>query len=49
MAVLGLAISVQDNDTVKVPGGLAFDEFRGHETWQAISMSRSEGCRDDPR
>ena len=38
----GVAISAQDKYTVKVPGGLAFSEFRGYESWQAISMSRSE-------
>src|SRR5262245_9303085 len=42
LAVLGgLAISAQDKYTVKVPGGLAFSEFRGYESWQAISMSRN--------
>src|SRR5678816_412351 len=38
----GLAISAQDKYTVKVPGGLAFSEFRGYEGWQAISTSRNE-------
>src|SRR5258705_703723 len=38
----GRAISAQDKYTVKVPGGLAFSEFRGYETWQAISISRNE-------
>jgi hypothetical protein len=38
----GLVISAQDKYTVKVPGGLAFSEFRGYEAWQAISMSRNE-------
>ena len=42
----GLAISAQDSGqnkyTVKVPGGLAFSEFRGYEAWQAISFSRNE-------
>jgi hypothetical protein len=38
----GLAISAQDKYTVKVPGGLAFSEFRGYEAWQAISLSRNE-------
>jgi hypothetical protein len=38
----GRAISAQDKYTVKVPGGLAFSEFRGYEGWQAISISRSE-------
>ena len=43
VAVLGgLAISAQDKYTVKVPGGLAFSEFRGYEAWQSISMSRNE-------
>ena len=43
LAVLGgWAMSAQDKYTVKVPGGLAFSEFRGYEAWQAISMSRNE-------
>src|SRR6185503_21079759 len=43
LAVLGgLAISAQDKYTVKVPGGLAFSEFRGYEGWQTISISRKE-------
>ena len=40
----GLAISAQDKSTVKVPGGLAFSDFRGYEGWQAISMSRNESA-----
>ena len=27
---------------MKVPGGLAFSEFRGYEDWQAISISQNE-------
>ena len=38
----GRVISAQDKYTVKVPGGLAFSEFRGYEAWQAISISRNE-------
>jgi hypothetical protein len=38
----GLAIAAQDKYTVKVPGGLAFAEFKGYEGWQAISMSRND-------
>jgi hypothetical protein len=38
----GRPISAQDKYTVKVPGGLAFSEFRGYESWQAISISRNE-------
>ena len=41
-AVSGLAISAQDKYTVKVPGGLAFSEFKGYEDWPAISMSRND-------
>src|SRR5258706_12884028 len=38
----GGAVFAQDKYTVKVPGGLAFSEFRGYEAWQSISLSRSE-------
>ena len=37
-----LARAAQDKYTVKVPGGLAFSEFKGYEAWQAISISRNE-------
>jgi hypothetical protein len=37
-----LVMSAQDKYTVKVPGGLAFSEFRGYEAWQTISISRNE-------
>jgi hypothetical protein len=37
----GVAISAQDRYTVKVPGGLAFSEFKGYETWQVIAMSHN--------
>jgi hypothetical protein len=39
-AVGGWALAAQDKYTVKVPGGLAFSEFRGYEAWQVISISR---------
>jgi hypothetical protein len=38
----GRAISAEDKYALKVPGGLAFSEFRGYEAWQAIAMSRNE-------
>jgi hypothetical protein len=38
----GLAISEQDKYALKVPGGLAFSEFKGYEGWQCISISRNE-------
>jgi hypothetical protein len=38
---IGSAISAQDKYTLKVPGGLAFSEFRGYENWQAVSISHN--------
>jgi len=35
------SLSAQDKYTVKVPGGLAFAEFRGYEGWQLISISEN--------
>jgi hypothetical protein len=41
LAVFGSrANSMQDKYTLKVPGGLAFSEFRGYESWQVISISQ---------
>ena len=31
--LVALAMAAQDKYTVKVPGGLAFSEFRGYEAW----------------
>jgi len=43
LAVMGgRALYGQDKYTVKVPGGLAFAEFKGYEAWQTISLSRNE-------
>src|SRR5213596_4085734 len=39
----GSALSAQDKYTVKVPGGLAFAEFRGYESWQVVSISQDGG------
>ena len=39
-ALSGSAVSAQDKYTVTVPGGLAFSEFRGYETWQLVSISQ---------
>jgi hypothetical protein len=43
--VSGIAISASlDKDakySVKVPGGLAFSEFRGYESWQLIAVSHN--------
>ena len=45
LAVLGgrAAVSAQDKYTLKVPGGLAFSEFRGYESWQVVSISEDGG------
>src|SRR3989442_9843248 len=39
-ALSGSAMSAQDKYTLKVPGGLAFSEFRGYEAWQVVSISQ---------
>jgi hypothetical protein len=36
-----LAMAATDKYTAKVPGGLAFSEFRGYEAWQVISVSHN--------
>ena len=36
------AMSAQDKYTVKVPGGLAFSEFKGYESWEFVSLSQSD-------
>jgi hypothetical protein len=38
-----LALAAQDKYTLKVPGGLAFSEFRGYESWQVVSISQNGG------
>jgi hypothetical protein len=32
----------QDKYDVKVPGGLAFSEFKGYETWEVVSISYND-------
>jgi hypothetical protein len=39
--IVGLVMAAQDKYSVKVPGGLAFSEFRGYESWETISLSRN--------
>lgn len=34
------ALFAQDKYSLKVPGGLAFAEFRGYEVWQLVSISQ---------
>jgi hypothetical protein len=37
----GAASSMQDRYSLKIPGGLAFSEFKGYETWQIVSLSHN--------
>ena len=39
----GASQSAQGKYSVKVPGGLAFSEFRGYEGWQTIAVSENGG------
>jgi len=38
----GSAATTQDKYSVRVPGGLAFSEFKGFESWEAISISATD-------
>jgi hypothetical protein len=43
LAILsGLALSAQDKYTLKVPGGLAFSDFKGYEDWQVVAVSQTD-------
>src|SRR5688572_25526666 len=42
LAFAANSTSPKDKYTVKVPGGLAFAEFRGFESWEAISISSTD-------
>jgi hypothetical protein len=37
------ALAAQEKYAAKVPGGLAFAEFRGYENWQLVSISQDGG------
>jgi hypothetical protein len=38
----GMAISAQDKYTLQVPDGLSFSDFRGYESWQVVSVAKTE-------
>src|SRR5215471_15628564 len=44
--LVGLVVAGEDKYTVKVPGGLAFSEFKGYESWQTVSVSHNEKIMD---
>ena len=39
----GGALAAQDKYSLKVPGGLAFSEFKGYEGWHLVSISEDGG------
>jgi hypothetical protein len=39
----GSVLSAQEKYTLKVPGGLAFAEFKGYEGWHLVSVSQDGG------
>ena len=40
-AVGGVALAQQDRYALKIPGGLAFVEFKGYQDWQTIAVSQN--------
>ena len=55
MVIIALALAVlggratsaqdkQDKYTLKVPGGLAFSDFKGYEDWQAVGPSQTDAA-----
>jgi len=39
----GVVLAAQDRYALKVPGGLAFSEFRGYADWQTVAVSQNGG------
>jgi hypothetical protein len=37
----GVAFAAQDKYSLHVPGGLAFSEFRGYDSWQTVAVSQN--------
>jgi Cytochrome P460 len=42
LAVVGGAAFADNKDTVAVPNGLAFSEFKGYQGWQVIAVSKAK-------
>jgi hypothetical protein len=40
--LVAFGFAAQDKYSVKVPGGLAFSEFRGYEDWQVVATSHTD-------
>ena len=41
-ASIGATSSAEDKYSLKVPGGLAFSEFRGYEDWAVVSVHQTD-------
>jgi hypothetical protein len=41
-AIGGAALAAQDRDSLKVPDGLSFSEFKGYEAWQGVAVSQTD-------
>ena len=49
--VVGITLAAQDRYTLKSPSGIAYSEFKGYETWQAVAASQpadAGGCGSAP-
>jgi hypothetical protein len=40
--LVGVSFAADNKDTVAVPNGLAFSEFKGYEGWQVIAVSKAK-------
>jgi hypothetical protein len=40
--MVGVSFAADNKDTVAVPNGLAFSEFKGYEGWQVITVSKAK-------
>jgi hypothetical protein len=38
----GLAMEAQNRDSLKIPNGLAFSDFKGYENWRPVAVSQTE-------
>jgi hypothetical protein len=47
LAVAGGVAFADNKDTVAVPNGLAFSEFKGYEGWQVIAVSKAKVGNDE--
>jgi len=42
-AITAQEVPAKDKYSLKVPGGLAFSEFKGYEDWSVVAISENEG------